>query len=75
MKTYITCLCALLTACTTPETILKNNNEEYVSCGGSSAGSILGGAIGYHIQKNNDEKCVVKYMKNGFSIVNKNENN
>jgi hypothetical protein len=66
---YVILLLALA-GCATPETILKNDKNEYASCGGSSVGSITGGMIGYDIQKNNDEKCVKDYTNKGYIPVN-----
>ena len=57
-------------ACTTPMTTLKNpKTEQVVTCGGSATGSMVGGVIGYHIQKGNDGDCVKGYVKQGFEIV------
>ncbi|MCB0375416.1 MAG: hypothetical protein KDD04_05815 [Sinomicrobium sp.] len=60
----------LLAACTTPMTVLKDpKTGQIAQCGGSANGSLAGGAIGYHIQKSNDEKCVHSYMEQGFEVV------
>jgi hypothetical protein len=62
-------LALMLAACTTPQTILKHKKTgEVVTCGGSSVGSVAGGAIGYHIQKSNDEDCVEKYKSDGYEV-------
>jgi len=59
-----------IAGCTTPQTILKNQKTGQVAmCGGSVVGSLAGGVIGYHIQKSNDEDCVVAYQTQGFSII------
>lgn len=59
----------VLAACATPETILKNKSGDVVSCGGSSTGSVVGGMIGYSIQKSNDDKCVNGYIAQGYQPV------
>jgi phage tail tape-measure protein len=64
----------LLTACATPQTIMKHKKTgEVVTCGGSSVGSVAGGAIGYHIQKSNDEDCVEKYKSEGYEVQSRKE--
>jgi len=58
--------------CTTPSTVLKNNETGQIAqCGGNVSGSLAGGVIGYNIQKSNDEKCVQNYKEQGFNIVDK----
>jgi hypothetical protein len=64
---YLILLLALA-ACATPETILKNH-DSYVSCGGSSVGSVAGGMIGYGIQKEHDLQCVADYKAQGYVII------
>lgn len=59
----------MLAGCATPQTILKNHNGDVVSCGGSSTGSVVGGMIGYSIQKNSDDICVKNYMGQGYNPV------
>ena len=59
-------LALLLTGCTTPMTTMKNSKGQVVACGGNVSSSLAGGAIGYHIQKTNDEKCVEEFKKAGF---------
>lgn len=57
----------LMTGCTTPMTTLENpKTGQIVTCGGNVSSSMAGGAIGYHIQKSNDEKCVETYSDQGF---------
>lgn len=65
---YITILALLtLTACATPVTTLKKGDQT-VTCGGSYNGAVLGGAIGYHIEKGMDQECVNKYLQEGYSV-------
>jgi len=64
-------LLLVLAGCATPETILKNKEGNYVTCGGSSVGSVTGGVIGYNIQSDMDEKCVQKHIEQGYSPVKK----
>jgi len=69
MKSYIvTTLLLVLTACATPETILTKDGQ-YISCGGSSVGSVTGGYIGYSLQKDNDDKCVKDHVAIGYKQV------
>lgn len=59
-----------LTACSTPKTMMKNpKTGQVVTCGGTATGSLVGGAIGYHMQKDNDAQCVSDYSKQGFKKV------
>lgn len=59
-----------IAACTTPKTILKHpETKQVVTCGGSATGSLVGGVIGYHIQKSNDASCESDYMSQGFERV------
>jgi|GEM_PF-1575931 hypothetical protein len=70
---YITLIAAvlLLSACTTPMTVLRNNKTgQVVQCGGNISSSMAGGAIGYHIQKGNDNECVAQYKTEGFKVIN-----
>jgi len=61
---------ALLAACTTPMTTLKHpKTGQVATCGGSANGSLVGGVIGYHIQKGNDSDCVITYQKEGFKVT------
>jgi phage tail tape-measure protein len=63
---YVLLLLAL-SACTTPTTVLKNSKTGQVHvCGGSADGSMMGGYIGYQIQKANDEDCVKTFKAIGF---------
>jgi len=59
----------LLTACTTPQTVMVKNGV-YITCGGSMTGSLAGGVIGYHIQKGLDQDCVQEYIDKGFVRAN-----
>lgn len=61
---------ALLTACSTPKTVLKNEKTgQVVSCGGSATGSLVGGVVGYYIEKSNDEECKSDYLAQGFKKI------
>jgi phage tail tape-measure protein len=75
MKKYVFLIAITsLAACTTPATTLKNSKTgQVVTCGGSATGSFVGGAIGYHVQKDNDQNCVNTYKKQGFKIIDKTE--
>lgn len=72
MNSYLALIGALiaLTACSTPQTVLRHSGtKQVVQCGGSANGSLAGGMIGYQIQKENDAKCVDDYKEQGFSVV------
>lgn len=59
-----------IAGCSTPVTMLKNDVTGQVAhCGGDSSGSMMGGVIGYSIQKNDAEKCVLDYESQGFKRV------
>lgn len=67
MTKYIISLFILLSisACTTPETVLKNNETGQVSrCGGNVAYA----GILYPFMKQADKKCVEDYKSEGFSV-------
>ncbi len=60
----------IVTACATPSTILKNEKTGQIArCGGDASGSMMGGMIGYNIQKDNDEKCVREFEAQGFKKI------
>ena len=66
----IAVLAAGLVGCATPAVTLKNDaTNQVVRCGGDATGSMVGGVIGYNIQKDNDEKCVRDYEAQGFKRV------
>lgn len=70
MKRFYILLPLALIACSTPKTMLKNPKTGQIeSCGGSATGSFVGGAIGYHVQKSNDEKCKSDLMQQGFKVI------
>ena len=70
MKKYLCLTCLILSACTTPQTTLKNSKTGQVAtCGGNVSSSLAGGAIGYHIQASNDKDCIITYQAQGFKIV------
>lgn len=70
MKYSLLAILFTLSACATPITVLKNDKTgQFVQCGGSTGGTVLGGIIGYHIQKGADEECVNGYGVNGFKII------
>lgn len=67
MKRLLPLLLLPLAACTTPMTVMKNpKTGQIATCGGSATGSMVGGIVGYEIQKSNDGNCVQEYMKQGF---------
>lgn len=63
-------LATALSGCATPAITLKSAaTNQVVRCGGDATGSMVGGVIGYNIQKDNDEKCVRDYEAQGFKRV------
>jgi len=47
--------------------MLKNDKTGQIArCGGGTTGSVAGGAIGYSIEKDSDEKCARDYEAQGF---------
>jgi hypothetical protein len=70
-KTLIALTTAGLVGCATPAITLKNEVTGQVArCGGDATGSMVGGLIGYNIQKDNDASCVRSYETQGFKQVN-----
>ncbi len=66
----------LISGCTTPKTVLKHpKTGQVATCGGSSTGSLVGGVIGYHIEKANDADCASTYMEQGFKKVHQEKSN
>lgn len=59
----------LLSACTTPQTILRSSGGALATCGGSSVGSLSGGVIGYYIQKGMDDDCATDLKAKGYKVV------
>ncbi len=60
----------VLVGCATPAITLKNDGTGQVArCGGDATGSMVGGLIGYNIQKDNDASCVRSYESQGFKRV------
>jgi hypothetical protein len=56
--------------CATPAVMLKNEaTGQIVRCGGDATGSMVGGMIGYNIQKDNDGSCVRAYESQGFKRI------
>jgi len=63
-----------LTACSTPKTVLKHpETKQVATCGGSATGSMVGGVLGYHIEKANDASCVSDYTSQGFKVIQTNK--
>ena len=60
---------AVLSGCATPSYILKNEKGQVVRCGGDTSSSMVGGYIGYSVQKTADEKCVLEWKAQGFQLV------
>lgn len=66
---FYPCLLAAMTmyGCATPVTMMKNDaTGQVVHCGGGTTGSVVGGAIGYSIEKSRDEQCVKDHEAKGF---------
>lgn len=58
----------LLTACATPVTTMRKG-DSVVTCGGGTVGSVLGGKIGYDIQRGNDKDCVNGFATQGYVVA------
>ena len=70
MERLIALAVVLVAGCATPVTMLKNESTGQIArCGGESSGSMVGGMIGYSVQKNDAEKCVRDYEVQGFVRV------
>ena len=74
MKSQLTFACFIasvtLVGCATPMVILKNETTGQIArCGGDATGSMVGGLIGYNIQKNSDDACSRAYETQGFKRV------
>lgn len=66
-----TLILVCLAGCATPRVALKNESTgQTVTCGGGMGGSLLGGKIGYEIEKGNDQKCVSQYEALGYKRLN-----
>jgi hypothetical protein len=60
----------ILSACATPQTVLRSPRTGQVEvCGGSTTGFLLGGKIGQAIQEENEKDCVRNLKSNGFTII------
>jgi hypothetical protein len=60
----------IFVGCATPSIVLKNETTgQIVRCGGDATGSMVGGLIGYNIQKDADGSCVRAYETQGFKRV------
>ncbi len=68
MKKMYFGLILLLAGCSTPITTMQKGDTT-VTCGGGTMGSILGGKLGYHIQKGNDKDCVDSYTSQGYKVI------
>ena len=69
-KTIAIIACLLVSGCTTPSYVYKHPKTGQVErCGGDVTASLAGGAIGYHIQRSNDEKCRLLLEIQGFEEI------
>lgn len=63
----IAALAVALTACQTPAYTLTNpTTGKTIKCGGDVGASIAFGAIGYHLRKKADERCVSDAKAKGY---------
>ena len=70
----LTIVVVTLAGCSTPKVMLKNPKTGQIeSCGGSATGSLVGGVVGYHIQKSNDTKCEADLLAHGFQRIDSSE--
>jgi len=69
-KIYLILSIILLSSCTTPKTVLKNDDTgQVVTCGGNTSSSVMLGAVGYYMQKSDDGNCVADYQEQGFKRI------
>jgi len=68
MRKSLILLVLFLAGCSTPVTTLENDEGDVVTCGGGTAGSLMGGLIGYTIQEGHDHDCVASYKSQGYSV-------
>ncbi len=78
-KIILIAITALLSACSTPQTTLKNDKTgEIVVCGGNRASSIVStltlqpiifGKFGYYLQKSADRDCKNGYLVQEFRVI------
>ena len=60
----------MMSGCATPKTMLSNKTTgQVVRCGGDRSGAMMGGLIGYSLQKDDASKCVREYEAEGFKRV------
>ena len=63
-------LCAALSGCATPVTMLKApHGSQVVRCGGDRSGAMVGGLIGYSLQSDDAAKCVQDFAAQGYKII------
>lgn len=61
----------VLTGCTTDRYTMRNpKNKTEITCGGNTASSVLGGFVGYQIQKEADKECVNRLKVLGYKVEN-----
>ena len=73
-KVLVLSLSVSAVACATPVIMLKNEVTGQVArCGGDVSSSLAGGAMGYSIQRDNDEQCARDYEALGFKRLGNNE--
>lgn len=66
MKKIFTIVSVLiLCACSTPKTVLKNDQGQVAVCGGE----LPHGMIEYYLQKQVNKECVEIYKKYNFKVV------
>ena len=60
----------MMLGCATPKTMLRNETTgQVVRCGGDRSGAMMGGLVGYSLQKDDASKCVRDYEAEGFKRV------
>lgn len=65
-KLILVTVCLLISGCSTPVSMMKNESGQVVRCGGNITSSLAGGMVGYYFQKKADDKCKEDYKKSGF---------
>lgn len=70
----LTMMLLLVSACTTPKTVLKNEDTgQVMTCGGNTTSSLFGGVVGYYVQKSSDSDCKADFLEQGFVVVKSDE--
>lgn len=60
-------LALALSGCATPRTVLVHDKTGQIAiCGGSATGSLVGGVVGYQMEKASAAECVSDHIEAGY---------